>query len=76
MKFFTVIAKKRVLRVKAKSIQQLTRALRDSGIVWQAIHEDKDEERDHIARLGRCGDLEGLLSDAKESADLVGTRRG
>ena len=42
MKFFTVIAKKRVIRVRAKSIQQLTRALRSAGITWQAIHEDKD----------------------------------
>ncbi|UGL61878.1 hypothetical protein SEA_FRANKLIN22_65 [Microbacterium phage Franklin22] len=39
---FTVIGKKKVFRVNAKSIQQLTRALRQVGIVWQAIHEDKD----------------------------------
>jgi len=42
-KQFTVVGKKRVYRVPAKSIQQLTRALRASGIVWQAIHEDKEE---------------------------------
>lgn len=41
MKQFTVIGKKRVYRVKAKSIQALTRALRADGIVWQGIHEDK-----------------------------------
>lgn len=38
---FTVIQTKRVLRVQAKSIQALTKALRGSGIHWQAIHEDK-----------------------------------
>jgi len=42
---FTVIGKKRVYRVAAKSIQQLTRALREVGIVWQAIHEDKESGR-------------------------------
>jgi len=40
-KQFTVIGKKRVYRVAAKSIQHLTRTLRSAGIVWQAIHEDK-----------------------------------
>lgn len=40
LKQFTVIGKKRVFRIAAKSIQQLTRALREVGIVWQAIHED------------------------------------
>lgn len=39
---FTVIGKKRVYRVQAKSIQALTKALRQVGIVWQAIHEDKE----------------------------------
>ena len=39
---FTVIGKKRVYRVSAKSIQALTRALRAAGITWQAIHEDKE----------------------------------
>ncbi|AYN55933.1 hypothetical protein PBI_COLTRANE_62 [Microbacterium phage Coltrane] len=39
---FTVIGKKKVYRVQAKSIQALTRALRQVGIVWQAIHEDKE----------------------------------
>ncbi|UVF61117.1 hypothetical protein SEA_EULA_62 [Microbacterium phage Eula] len=39
---FTVISKKRVFRVRAKSVQALTRALRSVGIVWQAIHEDKE----------------------------------
>lgn len=38
---FTVIGKRRVYRVNAKSVQALTRALRDVGIVWQAVHEDK-----------------------------------
>ena len=38
---FTVITKKRVYRVAAKSIQQLTRALRDVGLGWLAIHEDR-----------------------------------
>ncbi|AUG84857.1 hypothetical protein PBI_DISMAS_60 [Microbacterium phage Dismas] len=38
---FTVIGKRRVFRVNAKSVQALTRALRSVGIVWQAIHEDK-----------------------------------
>lgn len=44
-KQFTVIGKRSVYRIAAKSIQQLTRALRASGIVWQAIHEDKPEEQ-------------------------------
>jgi len=39
--FYTVIANNRVLRVKAKSIQALTKALRSAGFRWQAIHEDK-----------------------------------
>lgn len=39
---FTVIGKKKVFRVQAKSVQALTRALRQVGIVWQAIHEDKE----------------------------------
>lgn len=39
-KQFTVIGKKRVFRVAAKSIQQLTQTLREVGIVYQAIHED------------------------------------
>ena len=39
---FTVVSKKRVYRVKAKSIQALTKALRAAGIVWQGIHEDKE----------------------------------
>ncbi|WIC89483.1 hypothetical protein SEA_BAJUNIPER_60 [Microbacterium phage BAjuniper] len=39
---FTVVGKRRVFRVNAKSVQQLTRALRSVGIVWQAIHEDKE----------------------------------
>ena len=39
---FTVIGKKRVFRVKAKSVQALTRALRAVGIPWQGIHEDKE----------------------------------
>ncbi|QUE26100.1 hypothetical protein SEA_SANASANA_62 [Microbacterium phage SanaSana] len=42
---FTVVGKKRVYRVKAKSVQALTRALRSVGIVWQAIHEDKEAAR-------------------------------
>lgn len=42
LKQFTVITKKRVLRVAAKSVQQLTRELRAAGIVWQAVHEDKE----------------------------------
>lgn len=41
-KQFTVVGLKRVYRVPAKSIQQLTQALRAAGIRWQAIHEDKD----------------------------------
>lgn len=41
---FTVIGKKRVYRVEAKSIQFLTRALRQVGITWQAIHEDKESK--------------------------------
>lgn len=42
LKQFTVVGKKRVYRVAAKSIQQLTRHLHGAGIVWQAIHEDKE----------------------------------
>ncbi|QDP45078.1 hypothetical protein QDW23_gp60 [Microbacterium phage Stromboli] len=42
---FTVIGKRRVFRVAAKSVQQLTRALRSVGIVWQAIYEDKEAAR-------------------------------
>lgn len=42
MKYFTVIASKRVLQVRAKSIQQLTQALRAANIRYQAIHEVKD----------------------------------
>jgi hypothetical protein len=42
---FTVIGKKRVFRVKAKSVQALTKALRSVGIVWQGIHEDKESAR-------------------------------
>lgn len=38
---FTVVTKKRVLRVPAKSIQQLTKALRQSKITWLAIHQDE-----------------------------------
>lgn len=39
---FTVVGHKRVYRVRAKSIQQLTQALRAVGIRYQAIHTDKD----------------------------------
>lgn len=39
---FTVIQSKRTLRIQAKSIQALTKALRGAGIHWQGIHEDKD----------------------------------
>lgn len=39
---FTVIGKKRVYRVAAKSVQHLTKKLRAAGIVWQGIHEDKE----------------------------------
>ena len=39
---FTVIGKKRVFRIRAKSVQALTRAMRSVGIVWQGIHEDKE----------------------------------
>lgn len=42
LKQFTVIGKRKVFRVAAKSVQQLTRELRASGIVWQGIHEDKE----------------------------------
>ncbi len=38
---FTIISKRKVYRATAKSVQALTKALRASGIVWQAIHEDK-----------------------------------
>lgn len=41
-KQFTVITKKRVYRVAAKSVQQLTQALNDVGIKFQAVHEDTD----------------------------------
>lgn len=40
-KQFTVVTKKRVIRVSAKSVQHLTQALRSVGIAWQGIHEDK-----------------------------------
>lgn len=40
-KQFTVITKRRVFRVAARSVQQLTQAMRSVGIVWQGIHEDK-----------------------------------
>lgn len=40
---FTIITHNNsVLRVNAKSIQALTRALIDTGIKWQGIHEDKE----------------------------------
>lgn len=39
---FTVLTKTKVFRVAAKSIQQLTRELKASGIVWIGIHEDKE----------------------------------
>lgn len=38
--FFTVITAKRVLRVKAKSIQALTQALHEVGISYLAIEQD------------------------------------
>lgn len=44
-KQFTVVTKKRVIRVGAKSIQQLTQALRAVGIVWLAIHEDTEPKK-------------------------------
>ena len=37
---FTVITERRVLRVKARSIQHLTQSLRAVGIEYLAIHED------------------------------------
>lgn len=40
-KQFTIIQSHRVLRVRAKSIQALTRALKSVGIRWLAIDEDK-----------------------------------
>lgn len=40
-KQFTVVTKKRVIRVAARSIQHLTQALREVGIVYQGVHEDK-----------------------------------
>lgn len=43
MSHFTVVSKKHVYRVQAKSSQALTRALRASRISWQAIYEDKEE---------------------------------
>lgn len=36
---FTVITERRVLRVKARSIQHLTQALHSVGIEYLAIHE-------------------------------------
>lgn len=42
---FTVIGKKRVYRVKAKSVQALTKAMRAVGIVWQAVYEDRPEQQ-------------------------------
>ena len=42
---FTVVTKRRVFRVRAKSVQALTRALRAVGITWQGIHEDKEAAR-------------------------------
>lgn len=42
MAYFTVIQPKRVLRIKAKSVQALTRALHASGLKWLAVHQDKD----------------------------------
>lgn len=38
--FFTVITEKRVIRVKAKSIQYLTQTLHSLGIVTLGIHAD------------------------------------
>lgn len=40
MRLFTVIGKKHVWRVRAKSIQALNNALRAARIPFQAIHED------------------------------------
>lgn len=40
---FTVIQPARVLRVEAKSIQALTRALKAAGQRWLGIHEHKDD---------------------------------
>ena len=40
---FTVVQSTRVLRVNAKSIQALTKALRSVGMKYQAIHEDRVE---------------------------------
>lgn len=42
---FTVIGKKRVFRVRAKSVQALTKAMRAVGLTWQGIHEDKEATR-------------------------------
>ena len=40
---FTVIQPKRVIRVEAKSIQALTRALKEQGQRWLGIHEHKED---------------------------------
>ncbi|UDG78767.1 hypothetical protein SEA_INDYLU_65 [Microbacterium phage IndyLu] len=42
---FTVIGKRRVFRVSAKSVQALTKAMRAVGLTWQGIHEDKEAAR-------------------------------
>lgn len=41
MKFYTVIRKRTVWRVRAKSVQQLTQALNDLGIKFQSVWEDQ-----------------------------------
>lgn len=40
---FTIIQPSRVIRVEAKSIQALTRALKAVGQRWLGIHEHKED---------------------------------
>lgn len=39
---YTVITKKRVFRVRARSYTHLVNALVEAGIEWQGIHEDEE----------------------------------
>lgn len=44
MKFFTIITPTAVLRVRGKSVQQVSQACHTVGIKVQAIHMDREDD--------------------------------